>query len=78
NRVIVGLILQQSLLMGVVAYWIGYGLIRLTYDKFPRRVELVAFDLQLLFAVVLVICVAASLAGIRKAMRVEPAQALGG
>ncbi len=77
NRVIVGLILQQSLLMGLIAYGVGYLLISLTYDKFPRRVELVASDLQLLFVVVLVICVLASLVGIRKAMRVEPAQALG-
>ena len=78
NRVIVGLILQQSLLMGLIAYAVGYTLISLTHEKFPRRVELVAIDLQVLFAIVMVICVAASLVGIRKAMLVEPAQALGG
>ena len=49
NRVIVGMILQQSLLMGVIAYGIGYGLILLTYEKFPRRIVLEAFDLQALF-----------------------------
>lgn len=78
NRVIVGLILQQSLLMGVIAYGIGYLLISLTYDKFPRRVDLVAADLRALFVVVVAICVLASLAGIRKALRVEAAEALGG
>lgn len=78
NRVIVGLILQQSLLMGVIAYGIGYLLISLTYDKFPRRVDLVAADLRGLFVVVVAICVLASLAGIRKALRVEAAEALGG
>lgn len=78
NRVIVGLILQQSLLMGVVAYAIGFTLIGLTHDKFPRRVDLVPADMQVLFVIVILICVAASLVGIRKAMRVEPAEALGG
>lgn len=78
NRVIVGLILQQSLLMGVIAYGVGYLLISLTYDKFPRRVDLVASDLRVLFVIVMVICVLSSLVGIRKALRVEPAQALGG
>ncbi|MBA3002546.1 MAG: ABC transporter permease [Desulfurivibrio sp.] len=78
NRVIVGLILQQSLLMGVIAYVIGFVLIALTRDKFPRRWDLVAIDLQLLFGIVILICIGASLVGIRKAMRVEPAEALGG
>lgn len=78
NRVIVGLILQQSLLMGLIAYGIGFTLIWLTHDKFPRRVDLVAIDLQLLFGIVILICIGASLVGIRKAMRVEPAEALGG
>jgi putative ABC transport system permease protein len=78
NRVIVGLILQQSLLMGLIAYAIGFALIGLTHDKFPRRVDLVAIDLQFLFGIVILICIGASLVGIRKAMRVEPAEALGG
>lgn len=78
NRVIVGLILQQSLLMGLIAYGIGYGIISLTYEKFPRRVVLVNSDLHVLFVIVMVICVAASVVGIRKALRVEAADALGG
>ncbi|MSM39391.1 MAG: FtsX-like permease family protein [Geobacter sp.] len=78
NRVIVGLIMQQSLLMGLVAYGIGYAAIWSTHDKFPRRVDLVAIDLQLLFVIVVVICIAASMVGIRKALKVEASQALGG
>jgi putative ABC transport system permease protein len=76
NRVIVGLILQQSILMGVIAYAIGYVLISLTQEKFPRRVELLATDLRLLFLIVVAICVAASMVGIRKALKVEAADAL--
>ena len=78
NRVIVGMILQQSLLMGVIAYAIGYGLILLTYEKFPRRIVLEAFDLQALFVIVMAICMISSFVGIRKALKVEPAEALGG
>ncbi|WP_129126470.1 ABC transporter permease [Geomonas oryzae] len=78
NRVIVGMILQQSLLMGVIAYAVGYALISLTYEKFPRRIVLEAFDLQVLFAIVVVICTVSSFVGIRKALKVEPAEALGG
>ena len=78
NRVIVSMILQQSLLMGIIAYGIGYILILLTYEKFPRRIVLEPFDLQMLFAIVVVICMIASFVGIRKALKVEPAEALGG
>lgn len=78
NRVIIGMILQQSLLMGVIAYGIGYILMLLTYEKFPRRVVLEAFDLQVLFVIVIAICTISSFVGIRKALKVEPAEALGG
>ena len=78
NRVIIGMILQQSLLMGILAYGIGYMLILLTYEKFPRRIVLEAFDLQSLFVIVMAICTISSFVGIRKALKVEPAEALGG
>jgi putative ABC transport system permease protein len=78
NRVIVGMILQQSLLMGIIAYGIGYVLILLTYEYFPRRIVLEPFDLQGLFVIVMAICMISSFVGIRKALRVEPAEALGG
>jgi putative ABC transport system permease protein len=78
NRVIIGMILQQSLLMGLIAYAIGYGLILLTYEKFPRRIVLETFDLQMLFGIVMAICMISSFVGIRKALKVEPAEALGG
>ena len=78
TRVIIGMILQQSLLMGVIAYGIGYILIKLTYERFPRRIELIPFDLYALFAIVIAICMISSFVGIRKALKIEPAQALGG
>jgi len=78
NRVIIGMILQQSLLMGIIAYGIGYVLIKLTHENFPRRIELVPSDLYALFAIVIAICIISSFVGIRKALKIEPAQALGG
>jgi len=78
NGVIVGMILEQSLFMGGLAYGIGYALISFTYERFPRRIVLDSSDLQWLFVLILVICTISSLVGIRKAMRVEPAEALGG
>jgi putative ABC transport system permease protein len=64
--------------MGVIAYGIGYALISLTYEKFPRRIVLEALDLQVLFVIVVAICAISSFVGIRKALKVEPAEALGG
>ena len=78
NRVIICMILQQSLLMGMIAYGLGYVLILLTYEKFPRRIVLEPGDLQGLFVIVIAICAVSSFVGIRKALRVEPAEALGG
>jgi putative ABC transport system permease protein len=78
DGVIVGMILQQSLMMGGIAFAVGYTLISLTYEKFPRHIVLEPFDLQVLFIIVMFICALASFVGIRKALKVEPAEALGG
>jgi putative ABC transport system permease protein len=75
---IVKLIVEQSLLLGFFAYWIGYLLINLTYRYFPRRILLVPFDMKALFVVVMFICIMASFTGVRSALKVDPGQALGG
>lgn len=77
NSVILGLIMQQALLLGslglVVAWFAG----QWVFPKFPRRVVIITEDLWLLAGIVAVISVAASLLGIWKAMRVEPNEVLG-
>lgn len=78
TRVIVAMILQQSLAMGAIAYVVGYLFILATYERFPRRIVLEPADLAQLAGIVALLCVAASFVGIRKALRVEPAEALGG
>lgn len=77
NRVIVGLIMQQSLIMGALAYGVGYLIGQRLFPLFPRRVLVTGDDLLRLGAIVLVISVLASLLGIWKAMRVAPNEAIG-
>lgn len=77
NRVIVGLIMQQSLIMGVLAFGVGWLLGQRLFPMFPRRVILTSDDLLRLAGIVLVISIFASLLGIWKAMRVAPNEAIG-
>jgi putative ABC transport system permease protein len=76
DRTIVGLIVQQALLMGVVGFAAGTALVSATKDWFPRRIVMEPTDLALLFGVVVVICLLASALGVRVAVRVDPARAL--
>lgn len=47
-------------------------------EYFPRRVAILPFDQGVLLAIVLSICILASLLGIRRALHVDPTMALGG
>lgn len=76
NTVILGLIMQQALLLGVFGYGIAYLVGQRVFPMFPRRVILTEDDLLQLALIVLVISVASSLLGIWKAMRVSPNEAL--
>jgi putative ABC transport system permease protein len=76
NRVIMGLILQQAVILGALGYGVAYLLGQKVYPYFPRRVILTNEDLLVLAGVVLGISVLASLLGIWKALRVQPNVAL--
>ncbi|MGZ8497022.1 MAG: ABC transporter permease [Candidatus Binatia bacterium] len=78
NLKIGALIMQESLSLGLLGYLFGALLINLTYDYFPRRVAILAFDQYILFGIVIVICVLASLLGIRRALAIDPTTAMGG
>lgn len=78
DRTIVGLIVQQALAMGAIGWSTGAMLIVLVKDYFPRRVVLTPEDALMLGAAVLLICVVASALGVRLALKVDPATALGG
>ena len=76
NTMILGLILQQALLLGALGYAIAYGLGQWAFPRFPRRVVIVQEHLFLLAGVVVVISVLASVLGVHKAMRVQPNEVL--
>lgn len=76
NGVIVGLILQQALLIGALGYALAYWLGTYAFPKFPRLVVIETPDLLQLAVIVFAISVLASLVGIVKAMRVEPNKVL--
>lgn len=78
DRTIVGLIVQQALAMGAIGFAFGATLIVSIMDYFPRRVLLQPEDALGLAVVVLLVCIAASSLGVRLALKVDPASALGG
>ena len=78
DRTIIGLILQQALLMGVIGFVVGTILVYAFNGYFPRRIVMLPEDIAMLFGVVVLVCLVASLLGVRAALRVDPAEALRG
>lgn len=78
NRVVVRLILEQSILLALLGCAIGYGLVRLTHSHFPRTLVFEPFDTAATFAILLIGGVIASLFGVWRALRTPPSLALGG
>jgi len=76
NSVILGLIMQQALLLGSIGFCIAYLLGQWIFPFFPRRVVLINDDLYMLAVIVLVISILASLLGIYRAMRADPGEVL--
>ena len=76
NSVILGMILQQALMLGTMGYGIAFLVGRKLFPMFPKRVILADSDLWMLAGIVLAISVLASLMGIWKAMKVSPNEAL--
>jgi putative ABC transport system permease protein len=64
--------------MGVVGFLAGTALVAAVKDWFPRRVVMEPADLGMLFGVVVVVCLLASIVAVRAAVRVDPARALAG
>jgi putative ABC transport system permease protein len=76
TRVILGLILQQALLLGILGYAVAFVVGRWAFPLFPRRVIVTVPDLWMLGGIVVAISVLASLIGIAKALRVGPHEVL--
>lgn len=78
DRTIIGLIVQQALLLGVGGFALGVSLVAAFKDFFPRRVQLEPHDVVVLLIVVVVVCLLASALSVRTAVRVDAAKALMG
>ena len=78
DRTIIGMIVQQALALGFIGFAIGATLIFNTKDYFPRRVVLEPDNVMILGLIVFVVCLLSSGLGVRAALRVDPATALGG
>jgi putative ABC transport system permease protein len=78
RRVVLGMILQESLLLGLLAYGVALAVGALSFEHFPRRIVLAAADRIGVLGVVVAISIAASVTGIRKALSADPNQVLSG
>ncbi|MCM2371454.1 ABC transporter permease [Aporhodopirellula aestuarii] len=76
NTVVLGMIMQQALILGFVGFGIAYLIGQQLFPLFPRRVILANADLLQLAGIVLAISVLSSLLGIWKAMKISPNEAL--
>jgi putative ABC transport system permease protein len=64
--------------MGIAGFAIGATLVYTFNGYFPRSIVMLPQDVAMLFGVVVVVCLLASLLGVRAALRVDPARALTG
>jgi len=75
---IIGMIVQQALALGLIGFAIGVALILGIKDYFPRRVVLEPDNVAILGLIVFAVCLLSSGLGVRAALKVDPATAIGG
>lgn len=78
DRIIVGLIVQQALALGGIGWAFGLAILLAIKDYFPRRVVLESENALVLGGIIAVVCLVSSGLGVRAALKVDPATALGG
>ncbi|ABA90111.1 membrane protein, putative [Syntrophotalea carbinolica DSM 2380] len=79
NRTIVGLIMQQSLALGLIGFVVGKITATLLMAPiFPKYVLLQPLDSVIGFFAVVIICAMSSIVAIHAALKVDPAEAIGG
>jgi len=79
NRTIVALIMQQSIALGLIGFVVGKITATLLMAPiFPKYVLLEPLDTVIGFVAVVVICILASIVAIRAALKIDPAEAIGG
>ncbi|MBA1420433.1 MAG: ABC transporter permease [Epsilonproteobacteria bacterium] len=78
NSMIIKMIVQETMLMGVLVFMFANIFAHLIYSKFPKRVVLETPDALVLFVVVILASILASFVAVRKVMKANPAEAIGG
>ncbi len=79
NRTIVGLIMKQSIALGLLGFMVGkIAATVLMAPLFPKYVLLLPLDSVVGFFAVVIICALSSIIAIRAALAVDPAEAIGG
>ena len=78
NATISKMIIQETVILGILAFIAGNIFARFISDGFPKRIVLDTNDAISLFIIILVSSVFASLFGIYKVIKTDPAEAIGG
>ena len=78
NRTIAAMIMQQAVALGLIGFVVGKVAATFWAPVFPKYVLLESGDALRGLAAVVVICLLASLVAIRAALKVDPAEAIGG
>lgn len=78
NSMIIKMIMQETVLLGFLAFIFGNIFAHLIYSKFPKRVVLELPDAWMLFIVVIIASILASFIGVKKVISADPAAAIGG
>jgi putative ABC transport system permease protein len=77
NKVIIRMVLEQSLLLTIAAFLFGMLIIQNTYRLFPRTILLIPGDDLVTFMIAVTGGILASVLGLWQALKTEPAMALG-
>ncbi len=78
NRTIASMIMQQAVGLGLIGFVVGKIAATIWAPMFPKYVLLEPGDALRGFVAIVVICILASLLAIRAALKVDPAEAIGG
>ncbi len=78
DRSIAAMIMQEALGLGVIGFFVGKFAATLWAPAFPKYVLLENGDALRAFVLALVVCALASLLAIRAALKIDPAEAIGG
>jgi putative ABC transport system permease protein len=78
DRTIASMILQQAIGLGLIGFVLGKVAAAFWAPHFPKHIVLEPADTATAFVAVVLICIAASFVAIRAALRIDPAEAIGG